>query len=225
METSSKKLDDAKVEITVKVPANDVDNEFKNVYKEAGNVRIPGFRKGRAPRKILENAYGGKDYFRAKATDAIVESSALIAIDEEGYVPIGTPDFPEFDMASEGADYEYKFTLEVTPQMELESYDAVNIELPSTEPTEEQINSRIDTLREYYVTYEEPEEEGGEKVKKLPELTDAWVKETLEFDGVDDLKARVADSIRSNNEATHDTVKQYLVSAELANRLKGEPPA
>jgi trigger factor len=303
LETSSKRNDENKIELTVELSADEVKKGIDAAYKEAGKVRIPGFRPGKAPRLVLENHYGGKGYFQAQATDELVKSTFPLAIDGEGFVPLDNPDFEELELVEEGADYSYKLIFTVRPELELSSADPVQIELPSEEPTAEEIDAQVDTKLDYYVDFEDvtgraskkgdvlylemvvrdgderveelsgdnlpyelgsggmPEsfekhllklkidekrefdfsfsEDGTEdgdiktlhaevtlhqlKVKNKPELTDAWVKEKIEFDSVDEFKARIAESIRQQKSADLPSLKERLVAEELASRLVGEP--
>lgn len=309
LETSSKRNDENKIELTVVLFADEVKKGIDAAYKEAGKGRIPGFRPGKAPRLVLENHYGGKGYFQAQATDELVKNTFPLAIDREGFVPLDNPDFEELQLVEEGADYSYKLSFTVRPELELSSADPVQIELPSEEPTDEEIDAQVDTMLDYYVDFEDVtgraskkgdivylemlvrdgdervEELSGDnlpyelgsggmpdsfekhllklkieekrefdfsfakddaesddnkdsnktlhaevtlrqiKVKNKPELTDAWVKEKIEFDSVDEFKARIAESIRQQKSAELPPLKERLVVEELASRLVGEPSA
>ncbi|MCL1890926.1 MAG: trigger factor [Coriobacteriia bacterium] len=337
METQVKQLDEAQVELTVTADATEVDKQVAKAYRDAGKARIPGFRPGKAPRRVLDNFYGGKEYFLATATEDLVRATAPAAIDNEGFVTLENPSFNEFDIVEEGKPFTYIITLKIPPRFELSSYEPVKIELPSAEPTDDEIIQRIDSLREYYVEYEEvagrPVEMGdslvltvinentdagagdeaaagagdesaaadtaadatadaaadrempydlgsgamppsfeaglvGMKVgetkaievdfgdvlsavsaedkaegdantvppitvtvvvksiraKQLPELTDAWVKDTIEYEDVAELKNRVADSIKDAKEADLESLRDLFASQKLAARLEGEPP-
>ncbi|MDR3314884.1 MAG: hypothetical protein LBS98_00150 [Coriobacteriales bacterium] len=220
LETSSRRLEDNKVEVKVVISAAEVDKGIAAAYKEAARVRIPGFRPGKAPRHVLDNNYGGKEYFLGKTTDDLVKETFPLAIDSEGFVPLDSPDFPELDIVKEGEEYQYTTTFTVSPVYELSSYEPVQIELPSEEATPEEIQSQVDSLLEYYVDFEEVD---GEQVKKLPELTDEWVKEKLEYESVEEFKNRVAESIKAQKSYEIPGLKNRLVTTELASRLEGEP--
>ena len=316
METKVKQLEESVVELTVKLGADEVDKQVNNAYRQAGKARIPGFRAGKAPRKVLENNFGGKEYFLANATEELVRATAPRAIDGEGLVALKEPEFKEFDLVAEGQEFSYSFTLKITPRLELSSYDPVKIELPSAEPTEDEIQERINSLREYYVEYEEVADRGVQdgdslviqvgdpvkdvsdseddadgqadsnaedsanemtydmgsasmpvqfdeglkgmtvgqtkdievtfeaapgaaaaatptsfkvtvkaiRVKNLPELTDAWVKDTIEYDGIAELRSRITESIKESKEADLPPLREVLASQKLALRLQGEPP-
>jgi FKBP-type peptidyl-prolyl cis-trans isomerase (trigger factor) len=213
------------LDFKVTIAAADVDAAVKAAYREGAQVRIPGFRPGKAPRPVLNNVYGGKEYFLAKATDAVINESAGRAVDEQGFEPIDQAKFENVDkLVEEGKDFSYEFKVEVTPQVELSSYDPVQVELPDVKADKEQIDEEVDRLRGYYATYDEPAEEGGERVRHLPELTDQWVKDTLEFEGVDELRERLAESIERQNEATQPALKENQAILALGERVASEPP-
>lgn len=218
METQSKKLEDNKLEITVSLTAEEVQKEIDAAYKQAGKSRIPGFRPGKAPRKILDNHFGGKEYFLAQATDELVQAFTPLSHDEHNLIPLSNPDFPELEMAVEGETFVYTYSIEVTPELELSSYEPVKIELPSAEPTEEEMQVQIETLLSYYMTSDEE----GNEVK--PELTDAWVKETLEFENVDEFKVRLEGSLREQKGQDLPMLREVRSTQELASRLLGEAP-
>ncbi|MCL1847668.1 MAG: trigger factor, partial [Coriobacteriia bacterium] len=151
LETLSKRTDENKIELTVSMSADEVLKHIDSAYKEAGKVRIPGFRHGKAPRRVLENHYGGKQYFLAQATDEIMSDSLPIAIDQEGLVPLDKPQIKELDLVEEGKDYAYTATFTVRPHLELSSYEPVQIELPSEEPDPEEVEEQIYGMLEYYI--------------------------------------------------------------------------
>ena len=76
------------IKLTVTVPAEEVDAAIEQSYETLGKkVRIPGFRKGQAPRPVVDN-YMGKEYVLSEATEALVDSTYPKAIDAENLRPI-----------------------------------------------------------------------------------------------------------------------------------------
>ncbi|MGN0959730.1 MAG: trigger factor family protein, partial [Coriobacteriales bacterium] len=61
LDIQTSKLEDGKVQITVTVPAQTVKQHIDRHFKDLGRARIPGFRPGKAPRKILEQNFGGHE--------------------------------------------------------------------------------------------------------------------------------------------------------------------
>ena len=152
METKVELLEDNRAKVTVTIDEKTITDRIKKQYKQVANqYSIPGFRKGKAPRPVIDSALG-KDYVRAIVTDAIVNENYPLAIDESGLFPVGQPDFKEEDMQLVEDKQDYTFTCEVAikPTPQLTSYDAVDIEMPSEHATDEQIDDEVQALLEHY---------------------------------------------------------------------------
>jgi len=152
-ETELTRLEDNRIEINVTIPADDVDKAVADVYKEVGKTRIKGFRAGKAPRNVMDRVYGGPEYFLAEATEELVNHSYPLAIDSQDMVPLDTPDMGEIEPAVEGQPYQYKVSFTIAPDYELDSYEPLAIELPTDEPTEAEVQEKIDTMLGYYLEY------------------------------------------------------------------------
>jgi len=89
--TNVERLEGFNVKLSVTVPAELVDASIKRAYEKLGTkVRIPGFRKGRAPRPVVDN-FLGREYVLTEATEALVEETYPDAIDAESLRPIDSP--------------------------------------------------------------------------------------------------------------------------------------
>ncbi len=151
METKFERLDDDKVKIDVTFDVAEVDEAIDSVYDEVKkSARIPGFRKGKTPRKVLEHQFG-PDYFGANATVNLIEKHSPEIVDSNGYVPYGDYDYDADEAAKQGEAYSYSFTIQVKPEYELTSTDPVSVQALKTDATEKEIDERIDTLLNYYV--------------------------------------------------------------------------
>ncbi|MDO4182443.1 MAG: trigger factor [Coriobacteriia bacterium] len=155
METKVEVLEDNKVRIEVTIPAKDVNVAISAQYKEyARKYNFPGFRKGKAPRPVIDNALGA-EAVRAAVSDDLVENTFVLAIDEAGIYTVGNPDFPELGLVEQGQDYTYSFTVGVKPTFELSSYEPVEISLPAEGATDKEIDEQIDSLTKFYVEYKD----------------------------------------------------------------------
>ena len=164
METKVEVLEDNKVRIEVTVPAADVDARIKAQYKDyARKYNFPGFRKGKAPRKVIDNALGANAVLAA-VSDDVVEDTFVLAIDEAGIYTVGNPDFAELNLVEEGKDYTYDFTIGVKPVFELDSYEPVAITMPADGASDKEIDEQIDNLTKYYVEYKDAP--ANTKIKK-----------------------------------------------------------
>ncbi len=165
MNTKVEALKDNQVKISFEIEAEDVDARIKRTYKEfAKKYKFPGFRPGKAPRPIIDNMMGA-DAVRASVTEDLVNDVYPRALDENNLVPLfkAENDF-ETDMVEEGKPFKFTATIQVKPECELSSYDPVEIEIPSVEPTEEEINQQVEELRNYYHDFKDAP--ANTKVKK-----------------------------------------------------------
>lgn len=152
VETKVEALEDNRVKVSITIDAKQVDSRIKQAYAQAAKkYNFPGFRKGKAPRPVIDNALG-KDYIAATVSDDLVNETYPVAIDESGVYPVGNPEFDEegMDLVEGGKDFSFSFTVEVKPEYELSSYDPVEIELPAEGATDEEVDQQIDQLREHY---------------------------------------------------------------------------
>ena len=180
METSAKRLENNKVEVTVTVDAKDVDKAIAGAYKDvAHKYRFPGFRPGKAPRPVIDSQVGRANVL-AQATETLVNDVEPSVRNTEDIVPVGDPNFPEPSSVEAGKDFTFKVVYGVRPELKLSSFDPVDITLPSEEATEAEIDKQVETFRGYFGKYEDIEGraveaddfvyikcEGGENAKSL----------------------------------------------------------
>ena len=167
MEIKVETLEDGRAKITVTVAAKDVDARIAKQYRDiARRNNFPGFRKGKAPRAVIDNVYGGREAIRAMVTEDMVNDLYPAALDDSGVMPLGQPSFDDGAMAPcvDGADYEFSFTVSQKPAFELDSYEPVEIKMLAEGATEAEIDEQVDTLTSYYVKWEDAR--ANTKVKK-----------------------------------------------------------
>ncbi len=154
METKVEALEGNRVKVTVTVDDAMVTDRIKKKYKEVANqYNIPGFRRGKAPRPVIDSALG-KDYVRALVTDDVINETMPLAIDKEGLYPIGKVELDQdSDIVADKTEYNYGFEVDVKPTPELSGYDPVEIEMPAEGVDDAQVDEEIDALREHYVEY------------------------------------------------------------------------
>lgn len=121
---------------------------FKEKLKEAyeknkSRFNIPGFRKGKAPRVIIENNYG-KDIFYNDALDILLPEVYSNAIEELKLSPVSTPQVDIDGQIEEGKDILLKFEVETFPEIELADYSKIEVEKFDDEISEDLVKARID---------------------------------------------------------------------------------
>ena len=152
MDIKVEQLEGDRAKVTVTIDENAITQSIKKQYKKVANqYTIPGFRKGKAPRPVIDSALG-KDYVRATVTDSMVNENYPLAIDESGIYPVGQPEFGEEEMqlVEDGKPYTFVFEVATKPTPTLSGYDPVEIEMPAEHATDEQIDAEVDALLEHY---------------------------------------------------------------------------
>lgn len=185
MDTKIEALEDNRVKVAVTIDAKEIDSRIKKTYKDfAYKYNFPGFRRGKAPRPVIDNALGA-EAVRATVTDEVVNDNCPLAIDESGLYPVGKPSFEDAGLVEGGAPYTFEFTLEVKPELELSGYENAEIELPAQGASDAEIDEQIESLREHYYTFEDAPaatklKEGGHVEIAMKATDDAGVEiETL----------------------------------------------
>ena len=142
MSHTYEKLSSNKAKLTIVVPAEQFDEAMNKAYlKMRGRINVPGFRKGKAPRKLIETMYG-EGVFYDDALDIIFPEVYPAAIEAEGLKPV---DRPEVNVEEIGQGKDLKFTCEVfvRPDVELGQYKGLEVEVEQQVVTDDMIDTRI----------------------------------------------------------------------------------
>ena len=147
MATTFEKLSSNKVKLGFIVAPEKFDEGLKKAYnKLKGRINIPGFRKGKAPMRVIENHYG-EGVFYEDALDAIFPEIYQAALKEHD---VHVVDRPEIDVEQIGRGKELKFTVEVfvRPDVELGQYKNLGLVKTVDEVTDDDVNAEIERARE-----------------------------------------------------------------------------
>ncbi|MDR1412451.1 MAG: trigger factor [Actinomycetes bacterium] len=151
-ESAVASLDDGKAELTVTVDAQDVDRAVKKSYKDlAARLRVPGFRPGKAPRRVVEGQLG-RDYVLGNALENLVNETYPRALDTESLRIQGKAEFNDPAELIEGEPYSYKVVVILRPELTLKSTQ-IQIQMPPREATDAEVDSQIEQTRERFATY------------------------------------------------------------------------
>lgn len=209
MNITLENLEDNKVKAIVVVDKGIVKNKVGSIYKDfAKKYNFPGFRKGKAPRPVIDNAFG-KEAILAQATEEIVNEVYPQVIEQERIFPVGSPDFNDPGLANEGEDFKFEFTQSVKPIYKLSSYDPIEIEVPSADVTETEVEDQIKDITERYQSYEDAPE--GAKLSG-EECADLSIKATKE-DG--------ADVVGLSSDNAFFTPETGVYSEDFEKKVKG----
>ena len=134
-------------EATLKItaPAAEVNAGYKKaVQKIADQVNIPGFRKGKAPRAIIEMHYG-KEAVKQEAFEIVANKAYSEALDQEKLIPVSDPKVEESTF-EEGKDMELTIKVTLKPEPELGEYKGLHVDKKEAEVTDEQVEAQIKDL-------------------------------------------------------------------------------
>ena len=157
MKSTVEKLSSNKVRIDFVVDAAKFEEGMQKAYrKNVSRINVQGFRRGKAPRKVIENIYG-EGIFYEDAIDEIFPEVYMAAIEEHGINPV---DRPSFDLKEIGSGKDLVFSVEVfvKPDVELGQYKGVEVAKNVTEITEDDVNAEIERARERVSRYVDVED-------------------------------------------------------------------
>ena len=159
---NTEKPESGQLVATLTVDKKDVNSVIAQTYKDiARKYAFQGFRRGRAPRPVIDGIVG-KQAVLADATNTLMSRAEPQMIEELDVVPIGQIDYGEEPaLVEEGNDYTIEARINVRPDVELDSYDAPQINMPPEEATEAEIDQQIELLLSYRTTFEDVEEDRG----------------------------------------------------------------
>ncbi|MFP7169549.1 trigger factor [Terribacillus halophilus] len=148
-----------------------LDQAFQKVVKQ---VQVPGFRKGRVPRKIFEQRFGVESLYQ-DAIDIVLPQAYMNAVEETGIEPVAQPDV-DLEQIEKGKELIFKATVTVKPEVELGDYKGLEVEAEDTTVTDEDVEKEIEALRnrqaELVVKEEGTVEEGDTVVIDFEGFTD-----------------------------------------------------
>ena len=297
-------LENNQVKFSFEVDAADVDARIKRTYRRvAKRYSFPGFRPGKAPRPVVDSIMGENSVLTT-VTEDLVNEVYPQALEENNLVPLQRPNYEyELDLVEDHKPFNFTATILVKPEVELTSYEPVEVEIPATEATDEEIRNYYHDFKDanantkvkpgefveltMTVTNEAGEEvsalsadhrlyelgkgvypasldaeliglkKGQEKSfdldltdddslitsnleekgkfhfdvkvevikrKVVPEVTEEWAKETFGFEGLEDMRTKIGDSIKGQKMASAPRRKENECLMELASRVEAELP-
>src|SRR5210317_882609 len=138
--------------LTVGVPSERVDVEVDSrLQKAAKNVRLPGFRPGKVPMKVMRQRFGAG--VRQEVLGEVMSQSFQEAIVQEKLRPAGQPSIEPRNLEA-GKDLEYVATFEVFPEVDVIELKGFDVEKPVSEVTDEDIDNIIDVFRKQQGSWE-----------------------------------------------------------------------
>ena len=138
------KLEKSTVALTVEVSAADFEAAVEKAYrKQRGSIRMPGFRPGKAPRKMIENMYGAGIFYEEAVNEALPDAYAD-AIKEAELQVVGYPEVELLNVGKEG--FSFKATVAVYPEVTLGQYKGVEAPKAEVAVSAEDVENRLKSM-------------------------------------------------------------------------------
>ena len=149
MKTTVDKLSDTRVKLTVNVPFSELDKEIDAAYKAiAQQVSIPGFRKGKAPRQLIDARFG-----RGPVLEQVVNDMLPVkyeqAMKENDINPIGQPEV-DIKQIEDNEFVEFTAEVDVQPDIEVPDFSKFKVSVAPLKSVDEATDEQIDQLRDRF---------------------------------------------------------------------------
>lgn len=150
-----------KYELEIEISAEDFEAAIERAYLKARkNIAMPGFRKGKAPRKLIEKEYGEQVFFE-DAVNLLYAPVVNGAVEESGLELVTRPEVEVTEISKENG-VKLKATCITKPEVEVKDYKGIEVEKVVNPVTDEDINKQLDALREKNVTVETVDDRAAE---------------------------------------------------------------
>lgn len=152
MKSDVENLSETRVKFDVEIPFSELEDEIVAAYKKIGSqIQIPGFRKGRVPRQIIDQRVG-----RGPVLEEVVNSRVPQVYDElvseAGIFALGQPDV-EITEISDGDKIKFTAEVEIRPEFELPDYQGIELEVDTLDVSDEDVTEQLDALRARFGSY------------------------------------------------------------------------
>lgn len=147
MKATAEKLENNTVKLDVEVDAEQLNKALDQAYRKlVKKVNVPGFRKGKAPRKVFEK-FIGKEILYNEAVEMVIPDAYMQAVDETGIEPVAQPQL-ELEQIEEGETVKFKANVRVKPEVILGQYIDLEVTKPQVEVTGQDVEDELKKLQE-----------------------------------------------------------------------------
>ena len=149
MKTTVDKLSDTRVKLTVNVPFTELDKEIDQAYSAiAQQVQIPGFRKGKAPRQLIDARFGRGAMLEQVVND-MLPSRYEQAVNENDLKVIGQPNI-DIPKVEDNDFVEFTAEVDVRPEIEIPDFSKISVTVPALAVTDEDVEKELEELAERF---------------------------------------------------------------------------
>lgn len=200
--------------LTIEVDAAEVEKAIQKAYtKQKNKISVPGFRKGKVPRQLVEKMYG-VEIFYEDAANEMIPSAYSDAADESGLEIVSRPKIDVVQIES-GKNFIFTAEVAVKPEVTLGEYKGIEVEKKDIEVTDEEVNKEIDNAREQnsrMITVEDRPVQDGDITK-------------IDFEGFVDGKAFEGGSgtdypLTIGSHSFIDTFEEQLIGKNIGEEIE-----
>ncbi|AEF85937.1 trigger factor [Treponema primitia ZAS-2] len=185
------RLEHSNVKLTVTVGKEDVRTQYDELLSGySKNLQIPGFRKGKAPKDVLERKFGSG--LKEEALGRIIEKSITDIFEDEGFpkgdrpLPYSTPQVEEEPVLALDSDLSFSVVYDVMPAVNVATWKGLEVEAPDVSVSEEDISRELETVRDRNAIVQDKED--GEEALKDDVVTVDYLELSEAGEPLDDTK-------------------------------------
>ena len=161
MKTRLEEISPVKKKLEIEIEAGEVDKRIDEAYRELKKgVRLPGFRAGKVPRKILERRFGSQVI--DDVTRRLVSETLPKAVEQTNTIPLSMPVI-ENEILKLGQNFKYSALMEVRPEFELKDYMGLEVEKERFSVSDEDVEAQLEEIRKTHGRLSSIETERGIK--------------------------------------------------------------
>ena len=226
MKSSVDQLNDTRVKVTVEVPFSELGPELDKAYQAlAQQINIPGFRRGKAPRQLIDARVGRGPVLEQVVNDMLPTRYGQ-AIEELDIKALGQPNI-DITKLEDGDVIEFVAEVDVRPEFDLPDFSDISVEVPALGSTEERIDHELEHLRERFGSLKTVDREAGDEDFIALNLSATVDGEEIEDAKVEDMSYRVGsgdliegldDAVKGLKADESATFTSKLVFGEYADK-------
>ena len=230
--TSVEKKEKSTVELTIQIDAAQFEAAVQKAYlKSRGSISVPGFRKGKAPRKIIEGMYGAGVFYEDAIND-VYPSAYEEAVKEQGLDDVGYPKMEIVEVGKEG--FTFKALVSVRPEVKLGTYKGITA--PKEEPkiTEKDVDEEMKDLdisfpEDYHADLAGKAVVFHVKVNEVkesqaPAVDDEFAKDVSEFETLEAFRADLKEKVTQRRQQQAQADFENAVMDQLVEDMECEIP-
>ncbi len=155
MQVNVESASELRRKLTIELSAEEIEQELDQAYRELGRqIRLKGFRPGRAPRRLLERFFG--DQIRGEVIQKLIRESTEKALADHSLEPVAEP-----EIVTEDADFprtlRFSAIFDLKPQIVVKDYEGLPIEVPEVQVTDDEVSAALERLRERHAVLKKVE--------------------------------------------------------------------